>query len=164
MAKVIQADRDHAAELARTIKTHTCSERGNMIAGRDDDNALVQAFAAHREASTAKLEADMAVLVALVDRSFAAINAGIAMADAEWRNSDSAVDRNDRIIRDYRNDAREALTRIQGEYRSGETVSRCDCGEPATTKYDGDDMCEPCARYCAKRDFEEGDMPGGFGE
>lgn len=63
MAKVIQADRDHAAELARTIKTHTCSERGNMIAGRDDDNALVQAFVSHREASIAHLQAEKAELV-----------------------------------------------------------------------------------------------------
>ncbi|AJA07410.1 hypothetical protein SKP52_02375 [Sphingopyxis fribergensis] len=38
--------------------------------------------------------------------------------------------------------------------------ARCQCGQPATTKYDGDQMCEPCATYCARRDFEEADMPG----
>lgn len=43
-----------------------------------------------------------------------------------------------------------------------ENAARCDCGQPATVKYDGDHMCEACARYCARRDFEEADMPGGF--
>lgn len=36
------------------------------------------------------------------------------------------------------------------------------CGNDAETKYDGDDMCHACAAYCAQRDFEEDDMPGGF--
>jgi hypothetical protein len=44
-------------------------------------------------------------------------------------------------------------------------VGKCsnrECGKPATTRYDGDDICEPCAKYCAQRDWEEQDMPGGF--
>lgn len=41
-------------------------------------------------------------------------------------------------------------------------AAKCHCGQPATTKYDGDQMCEPCARYSIVRDFEEDDMPGGF--
>ena len=44
----------------------------------------------------------------------------------------------------------------------GKAEPNCECGKPATTRYDGDDMCEPCATYCARRDFEEQDMPGGF--
>lgn len=36
------------------------------------------------------------------------------------------------------------------------------CGKQAVTKYEGEDMCIPCASYCARRDFEEDDMPGGF--
>lgn len=39
---------------------------------------------------------------------------------------------------------------------------KCHCGKPATTNYDGDQMCEPCARYNIVRDFEEDDMSGGF--
>lgn len=39
---------------------------------------------------------------------------------------------------------------------------QCECGSPATTEYDGDQMCAACASYCAKRDWEEADMPGGF--
>ena len=38
----------------------------------------------------------------------------------------------------------------------------CGCGQPATTKYEGDDMCAACATYCARRDFDESEMPGGF--
>ena len=35
---------------------------------------------------------------------------------------------------------------------------------PATVRYDGEDLCRPCADYCAFRDIEEGDMEPGFGE
>jgi hypothetical protein len=41
-------------------------------------------------------------------------------------------------------------------------VERCHCGAEATTTYDGDRYCQPCAAYSARRDFEEDDMPGGF--
>lgn len=39
---------------------------------------------------------------------------------------------------------------------------RCYCGAPATTKYEGDDLCLPCARADFQRDSDEGEMPGGF--
>lgn len=39
------------------------------------------------------------------------------------------------------------------------------CGiAPATVRYDGEDLCQPCAAECAWRDIEEGDLPPGFGE
>lgn len=40
-----QRARDHAAELARIMKCRTCSERGDMIQGRVDDDDMVDAFA-----------------------------------------------------------------------------------------------------------------------
>jgi len=60
--------------------------------------------------------------------------------------------------------ARAAIAKALSHEASKPAVVKCECGKPADTKYDGDDMCRACATYCASRDFEEGDMPGGFGE
>src|SRR3990167_1136482 len=59
-----------------------------------------------------------------------------------------------------------ALAKAEDRAVAAATIAgiKCECGEPATTKYDGDDYCRKCAEACAWRDFEEGDMPGGFGE
>lgn len=35
---------------------------------------------------------------------------------------------------------------------------------PTTVRYDGDDLCRPCAEYSMHRDLEEGDMEPGYGE
>lgn len=45
-------------------------------------------------------------------------------------------------------------------------MKRCEaCKEaPATTRYDGDDLCRKCASDSAWRDLEEGDFEPGFGE
>lgn len=51
----------------------------------------------------------------------------------------------------------------EAQQRGEQPAPKCaNCGKRAVTKYEGEDMCVPCASYCATRDFEEGDMPGGF--
>lgn len=45
----------------------------------------------------------------------------------------------------------------------GELCESCGHVE-ATTVYDGDRLCELCAREYFQRDLEEGDFPPGFGE
>ena len=47
-------------------------------------------------------------------------------------------------------------------YHVKAAAKRCECGRTSTVKYEGEDMCEQCANYCARRDSEESEMPGGF--
>lgn len=118
MAKVIQADRDAAVAYLNAIE----SESGVTVRSVSGNHPLLKAFAAHREASTAKLEADMAVLVE-------------ALHNWACRSCDGdgfvlpMVNGRSRIEKCLTCDgtgnhptAREALTRIQGEYRSGEVA------------------------------------------
>lgn len=97
MAKVIQADRDAAVAYLNAIE----SESGVTVRSVSGNHPLLKAFAAHREASTAKLEADMAALVELLERASKAMSPHYV----NWHDA-----------------ASNALTRIQGEYRSGEVA------------------------------------------
>lgn len=36
--------------------------------------------------------------------------------------------------------------------------SKCDCGDPATTEYDWEPVCQDCYDYCAKRDLDESEI------
>lgn len=63
-------------------------------------------------------------------------------------------------LRDEADALRVAIAKAKGGATA--SVERCQCGAEATTSYDGDRYCEPCATYSARRDFEESEMPGGF--
>lgn len=101
MAKVIQGDRDAAANFLRREGRETTRGYNAYVDGTYDASNATQAFAAHREASTAKLEADMAELVELLERASKAMSPHYV----NWHDA-----------------ASNALTRIQGEYRSGEVA------------------------------------------
>ena len=54
-------------------------------------------------------------LLAALEDSNAAINAMAAQVDAEWRNHDKAGDRNDKIVRAFREKARAAIAKARGQ-------------------------------------------------
>lgn len=120
MAKVIQADRDAAADHSTAIQYI----KDVIRAGKMDGSPTVQGYASHREASTAKLEADMAVLVEALKPFVAVVteDVGDDEADCDQFRPMTRYNRAPALtVGDFRN-AREALTRIQGEYRSGEVA------------------------------------------
>jgi len=117
MAKVIQADRVVAGQLV-----YPAQSAARILGGRHDDHPTVQAFAAHREASTAKLEDDLAIAV-------------LALRNWECRSCEGGGLISPIVNGRMRKEkclacdgtgnhptAREALTRIQGEYRCGEVA------------------------------------------
>lgn len=104
MAKVIQADRVAGFKHAYATGRINHLYKDAFTSGEWDETGDVQSFASHREASTAKLEADMAVLLKLGRRAVDAFDAaydggGIAL----WEQAEIASARLDH-----------ALTRIQG--------------------------------------------------
>jgi len=116
MAKVIQADRVVAGQLV-----YPAQSAARILGGRHDDHPTVQAFAAHREASTAQLLAERDELVSLLKRVNAVINAAQSEIDAEWREHDKVAERHNNVVRQFRNDVQGVLSRIQGqgEYTCG---------------------------------------------
>ena len=116
MATVIQADRLVASEIVRYGAPGVGN--GNTIiaseikGGLHDNYAIVQEVASHREASTAKLEADMAVLVEALDWALAEID-GRTRYDPKCAYN-AEEQRGNALAK-----ARETLTRIQGDDACG---------------------------------------------
>jgi hypothetical protein len=59
---------------------------------------------------------------------------------------------------------RDEVVRLRSALAKKDALKPCRCGQPATTSFDGEILCEACAREDAHRDLEEQEMPGGFGE
>lgn len=62
MVDVTQADREAGAALGGLVGYLSRRDRANMLDGKWDDTSYPQAFAAHRETSTASLQAEIAEL------------------------------------------------------------------------------------------------------
>lgn len=101
MSDVIQSDRDAAVEIAVELSgvwSWRDQYRSEVLSGRRDSNATVQAFAGHRIASEAALRERVAVLEGagqfLVDR-IADLETGAASVgdmDGYWREWNGHVD------------------------------------------------------------------------
>jgi Trk-type K+ transport system membrane component len=104
MAKVIQADRQRAAEILGYRDWDDATDYRQSGAAQREVHELAAALAAHREASTAQLLADMAGVLTDVHAYFANLS-GMTVKDAQ-------------IVFDTVN---AALSRIQGqgEYTCG---------------------------------------------
>jgi hypothetical protein len=132
MATVIQADRERAGACARYFEHNFTAVE--IETGEADNCLLVETITKFREASTEKLEADLAVLARSLRAALDHYERNICFHEetyrggniwticdqcgAKWADDEGGFT-NFKYPQEI-SDAFETLTRIQGEYRCGE--------------------------------------------